>query len=274
MRAEEVKSLPRMGPRQYSRAISRIEAELHGRFWRPIAEMLDPYHQSAKASGAAQDFYSRGKGAFRPYEVAESLALMKSYLATPQLTFDIWFQLRPIYKDLLSEALTEADRDLIACAVREFVRLTLDQPTDHEYGLVDPSATDSPWYAWGDPCTDDEELVRCLVDDLPDYAYWGNRDLKTYLATVAMKKLLDDADEFVREFPRSAEHRLNMVRALQPIFRQAWDTNWSVTDDVLPYVKAMLAIDFREAKLASRVADEPVQMPTETGVEVPCLSDT
>ncbi|HET6839795.1 MAG TPA: hypothetical protein VFH41_08650, partial [Bradyrhizobium sp.] len=158
MYAKEVKSLP---PTKYGRpdplATSRIKAELHVRFWLPIAEMLDPLDRTAKAGGAAQHFYSRGRGMLRPHEIEESRALMKRYLGTPRLTFNTWFQLRPIFQDLLSQALTRADMDLMACAVREFVRLTLGQPTDHEYGLVDSSVTnlDGPWY---DPrCTDDED---------------------------------------------------------------------------------------------------------------------
>jgi hypothetical protein len=101
MYAEEVKSLPltKYG-RPDSLATSRIKAELHARFWLPIADMLDPRDRTAKAGGAAQDFYSRGRGILRPHEIEESLELMKRYLGTPGLTFNIWFQLRPIFLDL------------------------------------------------------------------------------------------------------------------------------------------------------------------------------
>jgi hypothetical protein len=121
--AEEVKALPPMNLRQRSLAISRIKAGLHARFWSPIAEMLDPNHRMATPGGAGLNFYSRGREVLRlqPYEMTESLALMKRHLGTPRLTFNIWFQLRPIYQNLLSEALTKVDMDLVACAVREAV---------------------------------------------------------------------------------------------------------------------------------------------------------
>jgi hypothetical protein len=282
MFAEEVKSLPRMECRQNSLATSRIKAGLHVRFWLPIAEMLDPYHRTAKAGGAAQDFYTRGRGTLRPYEMEESLALMKRYLGTPQLTFNIWFQLRPIYQDLLSKALTKADMDLVACAVREFVRLALGQPTDHEYGLVDPSVTDTnnPWCnPWGDLwCTDDQELLRFLDENPSDFASWSNYEWGVFFATKACQKLFDDADEFAKEFPRSAGHRLNMARALRPIFDRAWITNWSVTENALPYVKALLAIDFREARLTPSTADnsrslDARQPSTAADPRLPSLAD-
>jgi hypothetical protein len=254
MYAEEVKSLPRTKyGRPDSLATSRIKAELHVRFWQPIAAMLDPRDRSAKAGGAAQDFYSRGRGLLRAHEMEESLALMKRYLGAPELTFNIWFQLRPIFQDLLSEALTKADMDLMACAVREFARLTLGQPADPEYGLVDPSVTnlDGPWY---DQCTDDEDWFLFYDEYESELAYWSNSDWKVFFATKAWQTLFDDADEFVKEFPQSAGHRLNMSRALRPIFDRAWITNWWVTEDIVPYAKALLAIDFREAELASKPA--------------------
>jgi hypothetical protein len=247
--AEAAKSLPRT---KYGRpdplATSRMKAELHLKFWLPIAEMLDPRDRSAKAGGSAQDFYSRGQGILRPHEIEESLALMRRYLGTPRLPFNIWFQLRPIFQDLLSEALTKADADIVACAVRQYARLSLGQPADPDYGLVDPSVTnlDGPWY---DRCTDDEHRYSDESDS--EFASWSNGDWKIFASNKAWQILFDDADEFLREFPKNARDRLNMARALRPIFDRAWITDWWLTKDVLPYVKALLAIDFRKGGLAS-----------------------
>jgi len=236
MYAEEAKSLPRT---KYGRvdnlASSRIKTELHIRFWLPVAEMLDPRGRMASDGGAAQDFYSRGRGILRPHEMEESLALMRRYLGTPRLTFSIWFRLRPIFQDLLGEALTKADMDILACAVREYVRLSLGQPADPDYGLIDPFLTnpDRPRHD-GD-------------DSHSEFGSWSNGDWKIFFTNKAWQNLFDDADEFQKEFPNNACDRLNMVCALRPIFDRAWITDWWLTKDVLPYIKALLAIDFRKA---------------------------
>jgi hypothetical protein len=135
--------------------------------------------------------------------------------------------------------------------VREFVRLTLGQPIDTEYGVVDPSVTnfDGPWY---DRCTDDEDWFRFPDESESEFSSWSNCDWGTFFATKTWRNHFDDADEFVKGHPQSAGHRLNMARALRPIFDRAAITNWWMTEDVLPYVKALLAIDFREAWLSSK----------------------
>lgn len=272
MYAEEVKSLPLT---KYGRpdalATSRIKADLQVRFWLPIAEMLDPRDHN-RVGGAAQDFYSRGQGALGPHEMQESLALMKHYLGVPSLTFSIWFQLRPIFRDLLSAALTKADLDLMVCAGREFIRLTLGQPVDSEYGLVDPSVADldGPWYSHD---TNDEEWFGHFAEYESDFPDW-----EILLATKAWRALFDDAEKFANEYRNKDVHRLNMKRALQPVLDFAPAKNlWFVDFD--PYVKALLDIDFKEARLGSLTVHRTRPVETQpaasaaTDRKVPCLED-
>jgi hypothetical protein len=224
------------------------------RFWLPIAEMLDPSDSGAYSDGAAKDLYSRGQRSLQPHEMKESFALMASYLGTPNLTFNVWFQLRPIFQQLLKDALTEPHRDLVVNAVREFVRLTLGQPIDAEYGTVDASVNDIDGGRYDLHRLDDE---RYLFPDEPeaDFAHWSNNDWKAFLLTQAFQSTFDDAEEFAKEFTHATKHRLNMARALRPIFDRAGITNWRVGQEVPPYVKALLAISFRQAGVEPKTAD-------------------
>jgi hypothetical protein len=255
-----VKSIAQMYPeavwalrrRQYGRqnplASLRLQADLHMRFWLPIAEILDPLDRTATPHGPGLEFYARGSMPLSPDGKEQSLAHMKRYLGTPQLTYNIWLQIRPIFRNLLSDAMTKDDSDLVACAAREFVRLSLGQPADPAYGLVDfdPSAIylDGPWYDRSDVAD-----WFCLHDE--SQSSWSDCDWMICFATKALQNILDDPDAFVKEFPGCARHRLNMLRALRPIFDHASVTNWWITEEVLPYVKALLAIDFGEAGPAS-----------------------
>jgi hypothetical protein len=250
MYAEEVRALPRTNYGRHNPFGSlRIQAELHVRFWLPIAEMLDPCDRLAKPGGTELEFYARGSVPLSPDEMAQSLALMKRYLGTPHLTYDMWLQLRPIFRNLLSDAMTKDDSDLVACAVREFIRVSFGQPADAAYGLVDfdPFAIylDGPWYDRSDVAD-----WFCFHDE--GEQSWTDCDWMICFTTKALQNLLNDADAFVKEFPGRASHRINLVRALRPIFDHASVTNWWVTEDVLPYVKALMAIDFGEAMLPSR----------------------
>jgi hypothetical protein len=103
---------------------------------------------------------------------------------------------------------------------------------------------------------DDDDRLRFLEENDTD-PQWSNHDWKVFLAMTAFEELFHDPDKFVKEFPGSAEHRLKMARALHPIFHRARITDRSVKEDVLPYVKALLAIDFREAGLARSSAEDP-----------------
>jgi hypothetical protein len=145
--------------------------------------------------------------------------------------------------------MSKDDSDLVACAVREFVRLSLGRRLDPAYGLVDPDTfviyLDGPWY-------DRSDVAEwfCFHDEREQS--WSDCDWMICFATKALQNLLDDADAFVKEFPGCAGHRLNLVRAMRPIFDHASVTNWWVAEDVLPYIKALMAIDFGEAVLPSR----------------------
>jgi hypothetical protein len=250
MYPEEVRTLPRTNYGRHNPLASLlIQAELHVRFWLPIAEFLDPSNRTAKLDGPGLEFYARGSALLSPEEMQQSLAFMKRYLGTPELTFNIWFQLRPIFQNLLRDAMTKDDSDLVACAVREFVRLSLGQPTDAAYGLVDASVIylEGPWY---DRC-DVAEWFRFHDESESELESSSDCDWMICFATKALQNLFEDADEFVKEFPDCASRRLNMVRALRPIFDHASVTNWWVTEEVLPYVKALLTMDFGQAVLPS-----------------------
>lgn len=252
MFAEEVGHLPRA---EYGRpepgAASRLKAELHLRFWLPIAEMLDPSDSGAYSDRAGKDLYSRGQHPLQPHEMKESFALMASYLGTPNLTFNAWFQLRPIFQQLLKDALAEPHRDLVVNAVREFVRLTLGQPIDAEYGVVHASVGDVDGGRYDLHRLDDE---RYLFPDESeaDFAHWSRIDWNGFLLTQAYRSTFDDAEEFAKDFPHATKHRLNMARALRPVFDRSDTTNWRVGREVPPYIKAVLAIDFREAGFLSK----------------------
>jgi len=105
MYAEEVKAL---GRTRYGRhnplATFRIQAQLYMRFWLPIAEMLDPCNRLAQRGGPGLEFFERGSVPLGPYEMEQSLALVRRYLGTPELTLNMWFQLRPIFGNLLKDA--------------------------------------------------------------------------------------------------------------------------------------------------------------------------
>jgi hypothetical protein len=248
MYMEEVSRLPRVrhGDRPEPRATLRLKAELHTRFWLPIAEMLDPYDRSTWATGAAQDLYSRLDRVLAPIEVEEGLALMKRYLGAPGLTFNTWVHLRPIFEQCLKQALTEPDRDLIVCAVRQFVRLAFGLPVEAEYGHVEASI-EAVQQASVDPGLFGDEWRYDFPDEsAADYAHWSNCDWKVFFQTKALEKMLDDAEEFAAEFPlANSHHRLLMARALEPIMNRAWETNWWVWADVLPHVRTLLAINYR-----------------------------
>src|SRR2546425_12354555 len=107
----------------------------------------------------------------------------------------MWFQLRPIFGNLLKDAMTKDDNDLVACAVREFVRLSLGQPADSEYGLVDALIyLDGPWY---DRC-DVADWFRFHDEGETKPESWNDYDWMICFATKALQNLLDDADEFVK----------------------------------------------------------------------------
>ena len=142
MFADETKSLPtaRNG-RPDPLETSRIKSEAHLRFWRPVADILDPRDRGAEAGAAAQTLFSRGQFTLSSHEIEESHQLLKKYLGVPRLSFSTWWLLRPMYRRLLEDALTHDDVDLVACAVREFVRLELGQAPDPEYGRVGECTT-------------------------------------------------------------------------------------------------------------------------------------
>jgi hypothetical protein len=243
MYAEEVKALP---PTKYGRpdplATSRIKADLQVRFWLPIAEMLDPCDRGHEAGGAAQEFYSRGRHMLSSHEMVDSLALMKRYLGVPRLTLDAWFRLRPIFGSILADALTHADMDLIACAARQFVRIELGENPDPKYGLVDQDVILEPVPDPG--CTETDDWIEFF-----DESHLAGYDWKALRVSTAWQKSFEDAAEFEQQFPGMSERRLNIVRALQPIFDR--DTCGLVMQSAIRSVTALLAIDFKETRLGS-----------------------
>lgn len=249
--AEEVKSLPMT---KYGRpdplATSRIKAELHVRFWRPIAEMLDPRDRYCEPAAPAQDFYSRCR-VMLPYEMAESLVLMKQYLGVPRLTFGTWFRLRPIFQELLNGALTHSDMDLVACAVREFVRLDLGQVADPLYGTNTVGETAGDQLNDENWCQEDEVGLAIMAAE-KYYDHWGVSENNKYVRTEASHRCFDDPAVFEKMFPRMLERRPHMAHALRPIFDRDWVRDIVLIDASVRYAKALLACPFEEYRLASK----------------------
>jgi hypothetical protein len=232
MYSEEVKTLPvPLDPL----AASRLKAEIHLRFWLPIAQLLNP--RGIGITAPAQDFYSTRFGLD---EMKDSLRLMRRYLGVDQLPVGIWFRLRPIFGNLLADALIHSEMDVVACAVREFVRLEAGQDPDTGYGLVE-----------GEPVQDrDRYNPRCRDDDdwlasISDTAL-SSRDCAHFMIVSRWHKTFDDPLLFEKEFPGMSERRLNMLRALDPIFDRIWFSNFLLAEHGVRYASALLAVDFKE----------------------------
>jgi hypothetical protein len=253
MFTEEVKSLPlTKHGRPDPMATSRLEAELHLRFWLPIAQILDPRDNANFAGAAVQDFYSR-RGPGLP-DLQESLALMKHYLGVPRLTLGTWFRLLPIYRDLLEKALSHADMDLVVCAVREFVRLELGQAPDPLYGLttrVAPSDVldDEDWCQEDDAWASDMEAEK-------GYVHFGSSENNDYLWTQARHQRFHDPAAFEKRFPGMPERRPNMAHALKPIFDR---DDMFLIDTAVCCATALLARPFDENRFNSGTASNSVK---------------
>jgi hypothetical protein len=115
-----------------------------------------------------------------------------------KLTSKFWLQLRRIFQNLLSNAMTKDVSDLVACAVREFVRLSLHQPADAGYGLVDPDPSaiylDGPWY-------DRSDVANWYCFHGEGEKSWRDCDWMICFATQASQNLLGNANTFAKHFP-------------------------------------------------------------------------
>jgi hypothetical protein len=258
MYAEEVKPLPRTkSGRADPLATSRIKAELQVRFWLPIAQMLNPLDRTPNAGAAAQDFYSRGRLMLRPHEMEESLALMKRYLGVPRLTFGTWFRLQPIFRDLLGDALTHHDMDLVVCAVREFVRLELGQARDPGYGQINSEVVTSDRLNDEYWCPEDEFWLT-IMESEKGYMHWGIHENNLFVWADAWQVRFADPAAFEKTFPGMPERRSNMAHALKPIFDRDWVCDAMLIDDAVRYAKALLAIAFEENRLPSKPGSDSV----------------
>ena len=216
-----------------------------------------------KLAGRLQEFYSRGQGILRPHEIQKSYALMKCYLGTPQLAFSTWVQLRPIFQTLLADALIEADMDLVACAAREYVRVELGGAPDQRYGYVEPLGTPQRDLL----NTDDEE---CYADPGSEWDALHTSDCAMFFKNREMYDCFSNPAEFDKQFPGKSKHRLNMARALEPIFERDWFGYWPVIDRAYHHAKLLLAIKFREGQLTSGISDNsPVVEPGAGALLVP-----
>jgi len=94
MYAEELKSISiSKNGRPDPLETSRLKVELQYKFWRPIADIVDPRDRYTKPGAAAQAFFSRGQGQLAAYEMEESRKLMQAFLGVPRLGFGTWFHL-------------------------------------------------------------------------------------------------------------------------------------------------------------------------------------
>jgi hypothetical protein len=248
MYAEEVKSLPlakngRVDPLE----TSRLKAKLHVRFWQPIAEMLDPRDRCVGVGGAAQDFYSRGPLPLRPDEMEMSHRLMKNYLGVARLSFGSWLRLQPIFKNALAQALTHGHRDLVVCAVRQFVRLELGEAPEPGYGAG----------CWIEDDSDRLNDEYCGVEDEPwlfenASEHMGIHEMKEFVWVQEQQACFNDPIKFTEKFPRMGHRRLNMAHALGPIFESEGS---ELIGAALDCADALLAITFEENRLPSKPAE-------------------
>jgi hypothetical protein len=251
MYAEEVKSLPlaRNG-RPDPLETSRLKSELHPRFWRPIADILDPRDRRTEVGAAAHALFSRGQITLDSHEIEQSHGLMKNYLGVSRLRFGTWLRLRPIFQHLLEDALTHDDVDLVACAVREFVRLELGQAPDPEYGRVDVCTTRDVLN--DESCCEEDEAWLSMLEAERHYDHFGRRESRMFEWTRAWQTCFDDPAAFGKQFPGMSGRRWNMAHALKPIFDRDWVSDAKLIDDAVRYAKALLAFPFEENRLSSQ----------------------
>ncbi|WP_375049291.1 hypothetical protein [Bradyrhizobium sp. 8-10B] len=208
--------------------------------------MLDPRGRAVTVGAAGRKFYESRPSLLEYHDITASLGLMKGLLGVERLTFSTWVRLRPLFRSLLNDAASRDDMDLIACMVRQFVRLELGKMAEPDYESI---ATD---------CTDysDPPLEVCAVGE----AWWldpserrswswgmpGHREL---MRLKEMFSPFEDAAHFDRVFTGMADRREAAITALRPIFALWLDLKRDLIEDACRYMGMLLSARFEETRL-------------------------
>lgn len=223
----------------------RPQAELHLRFWLPIAEMLSPRGLKYIGSAGAR-FYDSCSALTQFHEIVESIQRMKALLGLPQLGQGTWRKLRPIFRELLRDSLHHNGMDQVACMVRQMVRLDFGLQPEADYkgitvDCVDYHGTVNEYWAvedepWHDPAERYADFVadadRC---DMVQFKELDNR--------------YNDVAAFERSFPGMSHRRTMAATAIEPILskRHDWGNETLLAAD--RYMTSLLAMTFEETRL-------------------------
>jgi hypothetical protein len=223
-----------------------MHAELHLRFWLPIAEMLDPRGRAVTVGAAGLKFYESLPSLLEYHDMTASLGLMKDILGVERLTFSTWVRLRPLFRSLLNDAASRDDMDLVACMVRQFVRMELGKMPEPDYESI---ATDCMDYS--DPPREVCAVGEASWMDPSERRSWpwGMSEHRELMRLKEMCSPFEDAAHFDRVFTGMADRREAALIALRPILALRQELKRDLIEDACRYMGMLLSARFEETRL-------------------------
>ena len=222
------------------REASRMKAAVRGEFWWELDYALNPGRDSEPGCSVQAPFLHGSIGI--PLDRAtDYLSAMKDLLGVQHLSLSTCLNLRPIFADILKDALSRNGMDKIACFVAAFARLELGQPLDTEYGRdqVDCPVAKPRNRDWS---IDDETWMA--ISDLDNNPGWSSQDSRRFGLVESWEDAFNEPSKFEAMFPGMADRRLNMVEALTPIFKL---DDFAAIETAMSCAKRLLQFKFADS---------------------------
>jgi hypothetical protein len=228
---------------------AHLKWELHYQFWSPVRSIMDPRGSEIDPGSPAELFYNPRVTA-RACELEQSFKLAKQFFGLrKQLDLGTFIKVRRLLKDLLSKARTESDADIAVCVLVEFLRLELGEEPDPEYGSL-PKRENPCDVLDDEECYWDDEIDPMTIDgEWEEHQYWGFSELGMIRWVCAWEEIVNDPAKFENEFPGMAHRRLNVARALQPVFELHWVYDYYPISLAAVSICELLEHEFSETRM-------------------------
>lgn len=225
----------------------RLNAELQVRFWSPFIEAVDPRGYCASVGSSWSDILNPGPGLLPPHAMTESVQRMKALLGLSRLTLGTWFMLRPVFKSILINAQTCGDMDLIACMVRQFVRLDIGYEVETDYDGISVE--------WRDYRLPPHEFWAAEDERWGAVEEFGTSDLTILIYIDNLRRGFEEPEAFESAFPGLGHRRAAAIAALRPIFALRLDLNFPLIETGIRYMTRLLSMTFEETRLRASKSD-------------------